>query len=445
MNHGYGPPGGGNHGHPAQGHGHAAPQGQAGYQHSPSGYGQPPGYAPQGQGHYPQPQPGYGQAHGYGQSHQYAQAPQAAPADPDRGRRIAGLIVWILGMLLGIGLNIFFHMANIFLSKSPGKVMGALVTGAIWAFVPLVLYLFVPAILDRFDPEPWWCLAMAFLWGALVATGVAGTLNTLFGIVAAGLFGPSAGNFLTAVISAPLVEEFWKGLAVFGFFFFLRREFDGVVDGIIYATFCALGFAAVENVDYYARASLANQLGETFFIRGVIAPWGHPLYTAMIGIGFGLARESTKTWVRICAPLGGYFAGVTLHFIWNLSCHLGAIFILMLGFWLLFVVAFLIIVIVLVAREGRIIREHLKDEVLMGTISQEELDLVCSPFGRLQCTFGWRGSAGREFIRTAAKLALAKWHAGRAMKGQKRTISIDFIGPLRQEMGQSRAEMNARA
>ena len=38
----------------------------------------------------------------------------------------------------------------------------------------LLLYLPVPSVLDRFDPEPWWCLAMAFFWGAIVATGVAG-------------------------------------------------------------------------------------------------------------------------------------------------------------------------------------------------------------------------------------------------------------------------------
>ena len=55
-----------------------------------------------------------------------------------------------------------------------------------------------------------------------------------------------------ACISAPFVEEAMKGLAVFGVFYFLRREFDGVVDGVIYATFAALGFAAVENIIYYA-------------------------------------------------------------------------------------------------------------------------------------------------------------------------------------------------
>src|SRR5438477_1041596 len=107
-----------------------------------------------------------------------------------------------------------------------------------------------------------------------------------------------------ACVSAPLVEEFWKGLAVFGVFFFLRREFDGVVDGIIYGTFAALGFAATENVIYYSRAGLTDTLSHhdgvlatTFVLRGVLSPWGHPLYTSMTGIGFGIARETSKTWL----------------------------------------------------------------------------------------------------------------------------------------------------
>jgi RsiW-degrading membrane proteinase PrsW (M82 family) len=102
------------------------------------------------------------------------------------------------------------------------------------------------------------------------------------------------GEIVGAAVCAPIVEEFWKGLAVFGMFYFWRREFDGVVDGIIYATFAALGFAAVENVVYYARAGTGHasvDLTSIFILRGVVTPWAHPLFTSMTGIGFGLARE----------------------------------------------------------------------------------------------------------------------------------------------------------
>src|SRR3982751_742558 len=101
-------------------------------------------------------------------------------------------------------------------------------------------------------------------------------------------------------------------------FFFMRRQFDGVVDGVIYATFAALGFAAVENIIYYSNAAREEAivghsgiLAGTFVVRGILGPWGHPLYTSMTGLGFGIARETNKTWLKWLAPLGGgMFAAV---------------------------------------------------------------------------------------------------------------------------------------
>src|SRR6202012_5574487 len=208
-------------------------------------------------------------------------------------------------------------------------------------------------IIDRFDPEPWWALALVLGWGAIAACGVAATINTGVEMVMSSIAGPDIADAIGACISAPIVEEGMKGLAVFGVFFFLRREFDGVVDGVIYATFAALGFAAVENIIYYANAVKADPNGaalvSTFVLRGVLAPWGHPLYTSMTGIGFGVAREAKKGWIRWAGPIGGYCAAMFLHCVWNTAATLsGFLTIIMLPLWLLFVAAFLGILIWLV-------------------------------------------------------------------------------------------------
>lgn len=477
----YGPPGGGGSGPPGGGFGPPGGQGpyppqvqqqpqgqQPQYPQQPQGqqppypqqppgqpYPQQPRYPQQGQPQYP-PQPQYGgQGQGFGPpgpgapQHSFGPPRGVAPRDPDRTRRLVGLWLWIIGMVIGIGLNIVFTLMEVVFSRRPGDAAYATMIGALMAFPPLLVYLFVPAIIDRYDPEPWWCLAMAFLWGALVATGFAGMINTGVLLVASDAFGKQTGDVITAVLCAPLTEEFWKGLCVLGFFYFLRREFDGVVDGIIYATFCALGFAAVENVSYYARAAAQGQnvLVGTFVIRGILAPWGHPLYTSMTGIGFGIARESTSTAVRWLAPVGFYFIGVSMHATWNLvpSVFGEGVFLASLVLWLLFVLGFFLMIVVLVIRKGRVIRDNLKDEVLIGNLSQEDVNLICSPVGRLKCTFSWRGATGRNFIRAAARLALSKWHTARAMKGQKRTISADFIVPLRDEMRTLRQQLAARA
>ena len=56
-----------------------------------------------------------------------------------------------------------------------------------------------------------------------------------------------------------------------------RHEFDGVLDGIVYAGMVGLGFAFTENVLYYGRTALegGDVLAATFFVRGVMAPFAH--------------------------------------------------------------------------------------------------------------------------------------------------------------------------
>ena len=365
---------------------------------------------------------------------------------PDRLRRIAGAGLFGVGIVVGALLNFLFFFYEIAHSTLPHQMADAMVAGAIPAFAMLFLYLPVPSVLDRFDPEPWWCLAMAFLWGAIVATGVAGFANSAVSQLAIAAYGADRGRFITTVFCAPVTEEVMKGLVVWGFFYFLRREFDGVVDGIIYATFAALGFPAVENVSYYARAVLQGQdvFNGTFILRGVIAPWGHPLYTSMTGIGVGVARESSRRHIRFVAPIIGLGVAILLHATWNFVPNLGNhAFVASLMFWIVFVAIFSIIVIALVLRKGRTIRAYLKDEVVFGNLSEKEVVFLTSAFGRLRTYFMPRGKIWRKLIRASARLALCKWHTARAMRGKNRTVSLELIAPLRAEMKRLRHEISA--
>lgn len=356
-----------------------------------------------------------------------------------------GALLYVAGMLGGAALLFLFFFLFPALSGIGPELFEAMFVGAVLAFPMMIVYLTVPRLLDRYDPEPAYALVMALGWGAVAACGASVLVNSLVEEIIGGQIGSIVGT----VVSAPLVEEASKGILVLGFFYFLRREFDGVVDGIIYATFVAIGFAAVENVIYYARAGLESGpdgVFGTFVIRGVLAPWGHPLYTSMTGIGVGLARETEKTWVRFTAPFLGYGAAVFLHFVWNASAiFLGGggalgclVFVFMLMLWLLFVMAFLVMVGLLVRRRGRIIRAHLIDEVALGHLSKPELELVVSAFGGLTA-YVRKGSAGVEFVRAVARLALSKWHTTRAIKGNTHTVSMEFIVPLRRRIGELRA------
>ena len=370
--------------------------------------------------------------------------------DPEATRRTIGTVIYVLGMLIGGLLLVLLLFFPALVSKRADVEITSMVIGAMFALPMLGVYLWIPWIVDRYDPEPLWALTLVLAWGGIAACGFSGLVNTMVEAIGVAIGGKDFGDILGACISAPLVEEFTKGLAVFFMFYFWRREFDGVVDGVIYATFAALGFAAVENILYYGNAVKAEMLSNkdgifasTFFVRGILAPWGHPLYTSMTGLGFGIARETNKTWAKWLAPLGGYFFAAFLHSTWNTAATISnALMVLMLPLWFLFVFGFFVLVIWLVARKGRIIREHLRDEVLMGNLTPWELDLVCSPVARIRATFSYGGAAGRRFIDAAARLALSKWHTGRATQGRKLTVSADMIFPLRQEIARLRMEVS---
>lgn len=370
--------------------------------------------------------------------------------DPEATRRVVGIVLYVLGMLIGGFLLVAMLFFPALLSVNAETEVTAIFLGALFALPMLVVYLWVPWIVDRYDPEPAWALLMALAWGGIAACGFSALINTMVHVAGNAAGGPAFGDVLSACISAPVVEEGTKAFAVFFMYYFMRRQFDGVVDGVIYATFSALGFAAVENILYYGNAAKAEMLQNkeglfigTFIVRGILAPWGHPLYTSMTGLGFGIARETNKGWLKWLAPIGGYCFAMFLHSLWNTAATLSNDLVaLMLPLWFLFVLAFFALVIYLVVRKGRIIRDHLKDEVLMGNMTLYELELVTSPVGRIRATFSYGGGAGRRFIDAAARLALSKWHTGRATQGRKLTVSADMIFPLRQELAKLRAEVS---
>jgi protease PrsW len=377
----------------------------------------------------------------------YGYGPRPAPVpvkrDPEATLKIVGIILYVVGMLIGGLLLLVYIFVPALMSKHAGAWMEAMFIGALLAVPAMVVYVWIPWIVDRYDPEPLWALLMCLGWGFVAACGFSVLVNSEVSDAGDMLIGKGAGDVLGACVSAPLVEEFTKALAVAMMFFFFRRQFDGVVDGVIYATFAALGFAACENILYYSRAHMAggDALVSTLVMRGILKPWGHPLYTSLTGMGFGIARETNKTWLKFLAPMGGYLAGAFLHSVWNTSATLGAS-ILLLPLFFLFVIAFGVLLLFLIRRKGKIIHDHLKDEVLMGNLTPWELELVTSPVAHIRATFSFGGSAGRRFVDAAARLALSKWHTGRATQGRKLTVSADMIFPLRQDLHKLRAEVS---
>lgn len=111
-----------------------------------------------------------------------------------------------------------------------------------------------------------------------------------------------------------------------------RAELDGVLDGIVYAGMVGIGFAFTENILYLAAAfggtagvgpGGVESVTPTFIVRCLFSPFAHPLFTAFLGIGVGVAVMARSRVVRLLAPVGGYCLAVLAHAVWNGSTVFG--------------------------------------------------------------------------------------------------------------------------
>ncbi len=252
-----------------------------------------------------------------------------------------------------------------------------LLVSIFFGFVPMFLFAGFINWLDRYEKEPKILLGAAFLWGVLIAGGGAYIINTVLGLgvyIVTGSEG--ATDFATASIIAPIVEESLKGLAVLVVFLLFRKEFDSILDGIIYAGITALGFAAIENVLYiynygYQESGWAG-LWQLVFIRVILVGWQHPFYTAFTGIGLAIARLNRNIFVKIIAVLGGFATAVFAHAFHNtLGSLIGGIEGLAVGTFVDWIGWFfmLLFIIWMVVNERNILKRQLREEVNSGVIS----------------------------------------------------------------------------
>jgi RsiW-degrading membrane proteinase PrsW (M82 family) len=305
-----------------------------------------------------------------------------------------------------------------------------LLVGFTLATLPVPVYLALVLWLDRYEAEPVGLLALVFFWGALVAVLIAFVFNTLGEVVVSRLVNESVGRASGAVLFAPLVEETAKALVLFGLFFWKRDEFDGVVDGIVYASTVGLGFAMTENIQYYGGAALNGGVAGSlslFVLRGAMAPYSHPLFTSMTGIGLGLASQTDRRALKFIAPVGGLCAAMFLHGLWNLSAATHPLLYFVVYF-LVMVPAFLgVLVAVFYAlrRESRIVREGLQRDFQLGLLTTQELDCLCSVRGRVNASFAslrhggfaeWR--TRRSFHNVASELAFHRKRVARGLRAR---------------------------
>jgi len=150
------------------------------------------------------------------------------------------------------------------------------------ALAPVFIIAFYIYFRDKYEKEPFSLLFRSLLIGIGITLPIILVENffehfnySLHGLVYAGY---------RAFITAGLTEELFKYLA-FLLIIWKSRHFNEKFDGIVYAVFISLGFAAVENIFYVLEHGYKIGL-----VRAVTAVPAHALFGIVMGYRFGLAR-----------------------------------------------------------------------------------------------------------------------------------------------------------
>ena len=197
---------------------------------------------------------------------------------------------------------------------------------------------------DKLEKEPGALLGRLFFSGVLAAL-LALFLEQLFqGVMDAFSYPSESAYIITEAIMIGLSEEFAK-------YFFLYRntwrspEFNFRYDGIVYAVFVSLGFAAIENILYVFQYGIGIALS-----RGLLAVPAHMAFGVFMGSFYGRAKmaEIYGRTSDMKAQLAlAYVVPVALHAFYDACALLGS------DTAMLLFVGFVIVMYIVVIRKVR--------------------------------------------------------------------------------------------
>jgi protease PrsW len=268
--------------------------------------------------------------------------------------------------------------------------------------------------IDRYEKEPLRYLFVAFLWGAVPAIVVAIVVELVLDVPISFVLGDESlgGQIASTAVIAPAVEEILKAAVVAMLFVWRKREFDGWVDGIVYGSTAGFGFAFVENVFYLLGPETWEGWAGLFFLRVVVFGLMHGFWTALTGIGFGVARNMQGSGRRVLVVLIGLSAAIASHMLHNgalvLASTSGGSTLLLAGINYLALVIVLLILSFVAGRGDRtMMKTYLRDEV-PEILSPAAYEGLCNTRNHTLARLYLAPRQRRAFIQTAAELAQKK-------------------------------------
>jgi protease PrsW len=232
----------------------------------------------------------------------------SAPLEDTQGVSKVSLLRrrWLQLLLSGLVL-LFLVERTLVATGDPNYVPSAILLGAFLVPVTFTTYLYER--LPSWDvPLP--AIAICFVWGGVLGTVVAGTLE--YDVIRTLGFLPKLG--------IGVIEESAKMLVPLVFYFLGRYRSEAA--GIVLGVTTAAGFAALETMGYGFVSLLGSKgnlgiLDEVLLVRGLSSPAGHMSWTGLVCAVLWRERlkagHATLNW-RVG---GAFLTAVVLHALWD--------------------------------------------------------------------------------------------------------------------------------
>lgn len=170
-----------------------------------------------------------------------------------------------------------------------------------------ILYLIKVRSFDLYEKESFFKLLIVAFVGGIISVSVSLLIYEFFEV---------KHNFVDAIIKIGLIEESSKLIALMIIYYFIKKDFNEIVDGIIYITAISLGFAIIENIFYVLESESPMLL---LFQRSIFAVMGHISFSGYMGIAYYIHKKVAPNYIGIIISVilaslaHGFYDGFLFH------------------------------------------------------------------------------------------------------------------------------------
>jgi len=154
-----------------------------------------------------------------------------------------------------------------------------------------IIYLFFIRSFDIYEKDPWLKLFLSFIAGGVLSIFFVSVIYQFFEV---------EHTMAHAIIRIGLPEEFAKLAAFFVIFLIFGKDINEPVDGILYMSSIALGFACIESISYAHNSETPYLI---LITRAFVSVLGHITFTGYMGIALYIHLKVRRNYTGLLFSL----------------------------------------------------------------------------------------------------------------------------------------------